>query len=479
MKIARIFPAFAFCVIFSGAATAEITYEFRGFIEEQFGLVHPQGMFFGQFTYDEIQPLNSPSQANRGDYKFKRFNLNVDVKLGHKSGGIILYDYPSQSTGPGNMFVLQTNLVSGVFDEITLNDKQFIIAELVLQDLNKTAFNSLALPGPNLSLNHFTGHNAFLQLRWPSGGSSNGGIIARGRLTYLSGCISHEGICVNEIPTPQRPVETSTKPISSPGALLIEKVTPGDQSVTIAFMPDNDGGSPILGYQASCPGASTVYGPASPLTVRGLTNGKYYICSVAASNKVGTGHATTVSVVLPAILPKASVPGAVTVEKVTPGNKAVTLAFKSGSNGGSPITGYQAVCDNVKASGTTNSLTVKGLTNGKSYDCAITAINKVGASAPVSVKVSLPVPVTVPGAVVITGAKGSNKTATLSFKSTTNGGSPITGYQAVCGNVKASALTSPLTVRGLTNGKSYHCSVTATNKVGTGAATWTKVSLPF
>lgn len=59
---------------------------------------------------------------------------------------------------------------------------------------------------------------------------------------------------------------------------------------------------------------------------------------------------------------------------------------------------------------------------------------------------------------------------------TNDGGSPITGYSATCtssdGGVPGTntAAASPITVTGLTNGKTYSCSVRATNLTGTGPA---------
>ena len=55
-----------------------------------------------------------------------------------------------------------------------------------------------------------------------------------------------------------------------------------------------------------------------------------------------------------------------------------------------------------------------------------------------------------------------------------DGGAPITNYRATCtagGGAKGSreGLKSPITVSGLTAGKSYSCVVQARNKVGLGA----------
>lgn len=81
---------------------------------------------------------------------------------------------------------------------------------------------------------------------------------------------------------------------------------------------------------------------------------------------------------------------------------------------------------------------------------------------------------TVPGAPVIGTVTAGDASATVSFTApASNGGSAITGYTATCtaaGSLVKSGTASPITVTGLTNGTAYTCSVTATNAVGTGAA---------
>ena len=65
-------------------------------------------------------------------------------------------------------------------------------------------------------------------------------------------------------------------------------------------------------------------------------------------------------------------------------------------------------------------------------------------------------------------------------------GNPVTGYTATCASTNGgvtgtnSGATSPITVTGLTNAKTYTCSVTATNIIGTGAASPNSASaVPF
>jgi len=85
--------------------------------------------------------------------------------------------------------------------------------------------------------------------------------------------------------------------------------------------------------------------------------------------------------------------------------------------------------------------------------------------------------VTVPGSPTIASVTAGTRTVTVAFLRTTNdGGARILTYQAGCtssdGGVTDSdrAPTSPIRVGGLTNNKTYTCSVSARNDVGFGPA---------
>jgi Zn-dependent metalloprotease len=69
----------------------------------------------------------------------------------------------------------------------------------------------------------------------------------------------------------------------------------GDGQVAVTFMPPvGDGGAPITSYTAAC-GSRSNFGPASPITVSGLTNGVAVTCTVLATNDVGNSAPSTAS----------------------------------------------------------------------------------------------------------------------------------------------------------------------------------------
>ena len=83
---------------------------------------------------------------------------------------------------------------------------------------------------------------------------------------------------------------------AAPDAPAKPTVPAGDAQITVTFTPPADNGSPITGYTAACTssdggGDGIRTGPASPIDVGSLTNGKTYTCTVLATNGDGGGPA--------------------------------------------------------------------------------------------------------------------------------------------------------------------------------------------
>jgi uncharacterized protein (TIGR02145 family) len=175
----------------------------------------------------------------------------------------------------------------------------------------------------------------------------------------------------------------SVTPSTVPGAPTIGTATKGNAQATVTFTaPASNGGSAITGYiVTSNPGSFTATGPASPITVTGLTNGTAYTFTVIAINANGNSLPSAAS---NSVTP-AGVPGAPTIGTATEGDAQVTVTFTAPVNdGGSAITGYTVTSNPgaITATGTASPITVTGLTNGTLYTFTVVATNANGNSVP-------------------------------------------------------------------------------------------------
>ncbi|HIJ68240.1 MAG TPA: fibronectin type III domain-containing protein [Deltaproteobacteria bacterium] len=89
-------------------------------------------------------------------------------------------------------------------------------------------------------------------------------------------------------------VTSSTIDLLMPDPPRNVTATAGNGMATVSFdPPKSDGGSPVTVYTVtSHPGGIRVKSTKSPVTVKGLTNGKAYTFTVNAANSVGTGLAS-------------------------------------------------------------------------------------------------------------------------------------------------------------------------------------------
>ena len=279
------------------------------------------------------------------------------------------------------------------------------------------------------------------------------------------------------------PMATPAGAATVPGAPTIGTATGGVASVSVSFTaPASNGGSAITGYRAACSSfdggaARSVAGSSSPIVVSPLTNGKSYTCKVTASNAVGTGAASGSSNVATV----ATVPGAPTSAAAASRNVSLLVTFaKPNFDGGTPITHYTASCASSNggasgsATGAASPIIVNGLTNGRTYTCAVTATNAVGTGGSSGASNSSAPAVTVPDPPTITNTVAGNTAMAVTFTPpNNNGGSGITSYTVSCtssnggASGSASSSSSPITVNGLTNGRTYTCKVTATSALGT------------
>ena len=318
-----------------------------------------------------------------------------------------------------------------------------------------------------------------------AGSSSPGTLVTStpGTFTYTVTVVSSDG---------QSTTASITYSVSAaaPDAPVIGVATLSGTTASVAFSaPSTNGGSPISSYTATCvssDGGTTRSGSgtASPVSVASLDRGHTYTCSVTATNGAGTGAASAPSNVL--AVP--SVPGAPTIGTVTLTGATASVPFVAPLSHGSPITSYAAMCVSSDGGATrtggaaSSPVSVPSLGLGHSYTCTVTATNGIGTGAASAASNTVVVP-RLPGAPTGVGAVTGSTTTPTGVLTVTytapadNGGSAIVSYRATCASTNGGAtkvgthlgaVAAPIPVPSVTTGKSYQCTVTATNGVGTG-----------
>ena len=297
--------------------------------------------------------------------------------------------------------------------------------------------------------------------------------------SYVCRVVAANGVGTS---APSNPTASVVLP-TIPGAPTIGTVIASDSVVSVAFAPGGNGGSVVTNFAATCTStsggtAAVSGGVSSPIAVGGLTNGKTYSCSVVATNAVGSSAASGQSInVVPAGAPDAAT-GVSAVATIG----AISVAFTVPTNdGGSAILHYTSLCSSsdggvsAQTVSSNSPAVVAGLSNAKTYVCMVAATNAkgTGAISLPSNAVTLPA---IPTAPVIGTATIGNAAILVAFTAAFDGGSSVVQFNAQCASSNGGnpgAVTgsgSPIVVSGLTNGKSYSCTVTATNAVGVSAA---------
>ena len=299
-------------------------------------------------------------------------------------------------------------------------------------------------------------------------------------------------------------------PRTTPGAPAIGSVTPGDETLTVAWSaPSDDGGAGVTGYDLRYIRSDATDKADANWTVNdnvwssgellynliGLTNGVGYDLQVRAVNSAGEGDWSSTHNGTPG-----GAPDAPTLDLVTPGDETLAVAWSAPSDdGGADVTGYdlryirsdasnKADANWTVESGVWSSGVLRyelgGLANGVGYDVQVRTVNAAG-NGPWSSTVSA-TPLTVPGrpGSTITVTPGDETLAVAWSAPSDDGGADVTGYdlrhirsdasnKADANWTVESGVWSSGVLRyslgGLANGVGYDVQVRAVNSVGPGA----------
>lgn len=183
-----------------------------------------------------------------------------------------------------------------------------------------------------------------------------------------------------------------------------------------------------------------------------------------------------------------NLPGAPTAVAASAGNASASVAWTTGTAGSSPTTRVEfALDDTMTVDDSTTNLTspysMMGLTNGRTYTVYVRMVSNDGpgawssASAPFTPSAPAPPtpapPLSPPGAPRGVSAVPGNASALVSWSPPSDTGTlPIYGYvvRAEPGDHTCSTASASCTVTGLTNGKPYTFTVTASNIESSGPA---------
>ncbi len=288
-----------------------------------------------------------------------------------------------------------------------------------------------------------------------------------------------DGPSVDPSPASNAVTPTSTKP----GRPAAPTASAGNAQITVDFSAPPDGGSAITSFTAACtsltgaPGSNT--GGSTPITVGGLTNGKSYTCTVLATNGNGGGDPSPPSNAVIPVAPTTA-PGKPAVPLVIAGDSTLKVTFSAPADGGKPITLYTVRCTDGNSTllNTTSTVTPQtfNAVNGVAYTCTVSATNANGEGL-VSDKSDPVTPATsgtAPGAPTnVEGTPGDRQISVTFIPPVSDGGNAIFDFTARCTSTNGGATASgvdtqsPIVVFNLDNGKSYTCTVTARNALGT------------
>ncbi|GAA1881345.1 Ig-like domain-containing protein [Lapillicoccus jejuensis] len=185
-----------------------------------------------------------------------------------------------------------------------------------------------------------------------------------------------------EVPT-QATVTIKAPPDAPAGVTAVADRVAGGQARVSWRPPAYDGGLPVLEYEVRASTGKVLACTASPCTVTGLANGTPVTFTVRARNGVDWSPASAPS---GPVTPDTK-PQAVTVGRITPGDRTLKVTWSAPKNEGSPVDRYQVQWVDVnggsgsgtaQVAGSALAHTVTGLVNDDQYKVRVQAHNGAG-----------------------------------------------------------------------------------------------------
>ena len=295
---------------------------------------------------------------------------------------------------------------------------------------------------------------------------------------------SFQVVAYNVLGEGVRSAATTATPITLAAAATITDTAYGDEELTIEWTSESTASAPVVGYRLYRNGTevTTVGAGATSYTFTGLTAGTQYTLAVKPYNSQGTttaagGSDTTTAT---AITTVNAVTWKAPASTVT--DSSVTLNWNAlTSTAAKPVTGY-AVYQLNTATGlyalvslvpgaSSETYTVTGLETGVAYTFKVAGYNASGEGVRSEATTATTVgPPNTPSISSVTAA--SSTSLSVDWNLAVTDIKPVDSYLVECtssdGGASGSATpaASPATVTSLTNGKTYTCTVTATNIAG-------------
>jgi hypothetical protein len=262
------------------------------------------------------------------------------------------------------------------------------------------------------------------------------------------------------------PATPSTPNGSPPDAVAAVVATARVRSVALGFVAPAAGSGTITRYEVS-----VNVGSAQPLAddhiVTGLDENATYAFRVRACSAAGCGLWSPKSnSVKPR--PPVSEPEAAKDLAAQPGDRAATLTYTAGADGGSPITTLEVSVNEAAAATLAGTGVVGGLTNGVSYSFRMRACNAFGCatwSSPSNVVVPRGVP-----AQPNVGSSVSGTTINWSWNVPNGNGAAVSGFDVKLDGTLVQTGMATSFSRAFGHSETHTLTVTATNAAGPGAS---------